>query len=413
MPGQKHILIIVENLPVPLDRRVWQEAQSLRDLGYRVSVICPKMRGFTKSRETIDNIEIYRHAISVEATGITGFILEYTTAILGEIWLAWHIWFKSRFDVIHICNPPDLLFIAAVPFRLFGVKIIYDVHDLCPEMFLAKFGNNRILLNAVKIAERLTLFCADVVIATNQSVRQRIKQRGKLKDEDVYVVRTSPTSMSTDWEPDDSLRCGRKHLVGYIGVMGSADGVDLLLDAIRIVVREKQRTDIQFLLMGKGPEQESLRELRDEYGLTEFVTMPGHVSEEYLGRALRTIDLGTASDPTNDYNDHCTMNKTLEYMMFGKPQVLFDTTEGRFSAGDSAIYIQNNSTDDFAEAICELLDNDAERERMGRIGRERLREISWEASSQALAKAYNRCLGLSDETLEQPAPKNRLTQETS
>lgn len=390
----KHTLIIVENLPVPMDRRVWQEAKTLKANGYDVSVICPKMRGCTKSYELLDGIEIYRHKIACEAAGILGFALEYATALFGEFLLAWRIWFRKRFDVIHICNPPDLLFLVALPFRmLFGVCVVYDVHDLCPEMFKAKFGNQRPLVNwAVRMAERLTLWNADIVLATNSSVKRRLVQRGKLNEEDAFVVRTSPTTMDTDFDPDPALRCGREHLVGYIGVMGNADGVDLLIEIAREVVHVAGRKDIQFLIMGTGPQYDNIKALRDRYDLADYVTMPGRVSDEYLGRALTTIDVGVACDPTNDYNNHCTMNKTLEYMMFGKPQVLFETVEGRFSAGDSAIYIQNNSVEDFAKAICYLADNPEERFDKGELGRARLHQFSWETSAASLVRAYNQCL---------------------
>jgi glycosyltransferase involved in cell wall biosynthesis len=223
------VLIIVENLPVPLDRRVWQEACALRDAGHEVTVICPQMRGYTQAAEVLDGIQIYRHWISDEARGIRGFILEYATALWGELGCALKAWRRTGFEVIHLCNPPDLLFLVALPFKLLaGVKVIYDVHDLWPEMFEAKFGKRGLLYWAVRVAERCTLTLADAVMATNQSVLAAVKERGKKSDDEVFIVRTAPNKLNTATPADPALKKGKKHLVGYIGVMGNADGVSYL-----------------------------------------------------------------------------------------------------------------------------------------------------------------------------------------
>jgi len=388
----QRILIIVENLPVPLDRRVWQEACALRDAGNDVTVICPQMRGYTTPFEVLDGITIYRHWISEEAKGIKGFFLEYASALWGELGCALRAWRTKGFDVVHLCNPPDLLFLIALPFKLLaGVKVIFDVHDLWPEMFEAKFGRRGLLYWAVRLAERCTLALADVVMATNQSVLAAVKSRGKLRDDDVFVVRTAPNKLPTSLPEDASLKKGRKHLVGYIGVMGNADGVNYLLDAAKHIVHTRKREDVQFLLMGSGPEHAALLKHRDALGLQSFVDMPGRVSNEFLFTALKTMDLGVACDPINDYNDHCTMNKTLEYMAFSKAQVMFGTREGKVSAGDAARYVMENSAEQLGDAILEMLDDPASRERMGRIGHERLTtELCWEKSVEQLHAAYER-----------------------
>ncbi len=390
--GKQRILIIVENLPVPLDRRVWQEACALRDAGHDVTVICPQMRGYTEPEEVLDGIQIYRHWISGEAKGLRGFISEYASALWGEFWCAVKAWRRKGFDVIHLCNPPDLLFLVALPFRLLAhVKVIFDVHDLWPEMFEAKFGKRGLMYRAVRFAERCTLALADVVIATNQSVLSTVKQRGRKSDEDVFVVRTAPHRLNTQVAADASLRKGRRHLVGYIGVMGNADGVNYLIEAARHIVHQRRRNDVQFLLMGSGPEHGELVKLRDSLGLQAFVDMPGRVTNEFLFTALKTMDLGVACDPINDYNDHCTMNKTLEYMAFSRAQVMFGTREGRYSAGDAARYVMENSPEKLGDAILEMMDNPEERERMGALGYQRLTtELSWERSVEQLLAAYQR-----------------------
>lgn len=384
------VLILVENLPVPFDRRVWQEACALRDGGHEVTVICPQMRGYTQPEEVLEGIQIYRHWITGEAGSMGGFITEYASALWGEFWCALKAWRRGGFDVIHLCNPPDLLFLVALPFKLFGgVKVIFDVHDLWPEMFEAKFGRRGLMYWAVRIAERCTLALADVVIATNQSVLNAVKQRGKLSEDHAFVVRTAPNRLNTAAPPDESLRAGRRHLVGYIGVMGNADGVDYLVRAAEHIVKTRQRGDVQFLLMGSGPEHAELLALRDRLGLQDYLGMPGRVSDEFLCCALRTMDLGVACDPINAYNDHCTMNKVLEYMAFAKPMVMFGTVEGRFSAGESAVYVMENSAEKLGDAILELLDDEPRREKLGPAGHARLtQELNWERSVGQLLKAY-------------------------
>jgi glycosyltransferase involved in cell wall biosynthesis len=389
------ILIIVENLPAPFDRRVWQESCALRDAGYEVIVICPKMRGYTKGYEHLDGIHIYRHWISEEAGGFVGFFREYASALFGETWLAWKVWFKHRPALIHLCNPPDLLFLVALPFKLlFGTRVIYDVHDVWPEMFEAKFGRRGVVYWLVRAAGRLTYATADIVIGTNQSVRLTALERGGKAPGDVFVVRTAPAIETTNVTPDPSLRKGRRYLVGYVGVMGNADGVNYLIDAADHFVRRLGRRDTQFLLMGTGPEYDALVEQRDRLGLQEFVDLPGRVSNEFLFTALKTIDVGVACDPINPYNDHCTMNKTLEYMAFGRAQVMFATKEGRASAADAARYVEDNSAVKLADRIAALLDDEVARVRMGAIGAERIRtELSWEQSVDQLLRAYAAALG--------------------
>ena len=394
MASKPSILIIVENLPVPPDRRVWQESCALRDAGYEVVVICPRMRGCHEPYELVDGIHIYRHWISEEAKGIKGFFSEYASALVGEFSLALRVWWKHRFQLVHLCNPPDLLFLVALPLKLLcRTRVIYDVHDVWPEMFEAKFGRRGGLYWAVRVAEWLTYRTADIVLATNESVRAVAYRRGGKREEDVYVVRTAPKIIAADARADESLRNRRRYLVGYIGVMGNADGVHLLLEAIHHLVNTKGRKDVQFLLMGTGPEYDALLGQREKLGLSDCVTMPGRVSDEFLFAALKTMDLGVSSDPVNGYNNHCTMNKVLEYMAFAKPQVMFDLTEGRASAAEAAAYVAGNDPVRLGEAVGELLDDPERRAEMGKVGEQRLREeLNWDRSVENLRKAYRAAL---------------------
>lgn len=398
------VLILVENLPVPLDRRVWQEACALRDAGHEVVVICPRMRGFHQPYERLDGIHIYRHWISEEAGQVTGFLREYASALFGEARLGWQVWRRHRPAVIHLCNPPDLLFLVALPYKLlFGARIIYDVHDLVPEMFEAKFGSRGPLYWAVRLAERLTYAAADVVLATNGSVAGIAQGRGGKPPSAIFEVRTAPAIASAAVPEDPALRKGRRYLVGYVGVMGSVDGVEYLIDAAAHIVHERGRHDVQFLIMGTGPEYPKLVAQRDRLGLKDHVDMPGRVSDAFLFTALRSIDVGASCDPINPFNHHCTMNKVLEYMVFGKPQVMFDLREGRASADGAAVYVARNSAADFGDALVALLDDPDARERMGREGAERVRsQLGWERSVRQLLAAYEAALRRSV-----PAPVKR------
>lgn len=384
------ILIVVENLPVPLDRRVWQEACALRDAGHTVTIICPRMHGYSQPFEVLDGITIYRHWIATEGNGLLGFICEYGSALWGELVCAVRAWGRTGFDIVHLCNPPDVLFLVALPFKLLaGVRVVYDVHDLWPEMFEAKFGSRGPIYWCVRLAQRCTLRLADSVLVTNLSTRAAVQQHGARADDEVFVVRTAPATLNTAASPDPALKQDKRYLVGYVGVMGDADGVEYLLEAAHHIVHIRGRGDVRFLLMGSGPEHATLLERRDALGLQEHVGMPGRVSNDFLFAALATMDLGVACDPINPYNDKCTMNKTLEYMAFGKPQVMFGTREGRHSAGEAARYVMENSAVKLGDAIIELLDDPGARERMGHIGQQRLAtDLNWEKSVAELLRAY-------------------------
>jgi glycosyltransferase involved in cell wall biosynthesis len=387
------ILIIVENLPVPLDRRVWQESLALRDAGYEVIVICPMMKGYVAPEEKLEGVQIYRHKISLEAKGLRGFFLEYASALWGEKWLAWKAFRRHRFKVIHLCNPPDLLFTVAWPFKLFGVRVIFDVHDLWPEMFEAKFKKRGLLYWIVRAAQRLNYACADVVIATNETNRQAAIDNGKKRPEEIFVVRTAPKIGDLSFPANPALKKGRRFLVGYVGVMGSADGVHVLIEAARCIIQEMGRKDIQFLLMGDGPEYDDLVKLTADLGLKDYIDLPGWCRNDFLFPALKTIDLGVTCDIPNAYNHSCTMNKVLEYMAFGKPQVTFDLKESRASALDAALYVKEVSPRKLAEGIVELLDDPIRMEKMGKRGFERLHnDLNWTLSVEQLLAAYQAAL---------------------
>ncbi|MCX7677483.1 MAG: glycosyltransferase family 4 protein, partial [Alteraurantiacibacter sp.] len=304
IPGQplagKGVLIVVENLPLPFDRRVWQEARTLTAAGATVSVICPKGKGFDKSYEQIEGVHIYRHPLPIEAKGALGFLLEYGAALFWETVLAWKIFFTRRFHVIQGCNPPDLIFLVALPFKLLGVKYIFDHHDINPELYEAKFGKRGFFWRLMVLFERLTFACADVSIATNQSYRQIAIARGRMDPDKVFVVRSGPDlSRLKRVDPVPAWKRGKDFLVGYVGVMGDQEGIDLLIEAAAHLVHAKGRRDIQFVLVGGGPSLPRLRELAAHKGLEDFIHFTGRAPDQVLFEVLSTMDVGVNPDRVN------------------------------------------------------------------------------------------------------------------
>jgi glycosyltransferase involved in cell wall biosynthesis len=369
------------------------EATTLQKAGYQVSVICPTGNGFEETYEVIEDIHIYRHPLPPEESSVKGYLTEYSWALNGEFRLARRVWQERGFDLIHICNPPDLMFLVAGWFKLFrGVRVIFDHHDLSPEMYEAKYQRRDIFYHGLRWAERLTYATADLVISTNDSHREVALTRGHKKPEQVFVVRSAPDlARFRRMPPNPIYRKGRKYLVGYMGVMGEPEGIDYLLRMVRYIVREKNRQDIHFMLIGGGPAAEKLKALSKELDLTEFVEFTGFKKGEELLERLSSCDVCVEPSPTTAYNENCTMNKILEYMAMGKPIVQFDLREGRRSAQGASLYAKPNNEVEFAENILKLLDSPELREKIGAEGRRRMEEnLEWRHQAPKLLEAYSK-----------------------
>jgi glycosyltransferase involved in cell wall biosynthesis len=383
------VLIIVENLPVPLDRRVWQEARTLREAGYCVSIICPKGRGLEKSRETLEGIEIYRHRIW-EASGVLGYLAEYGWALAAEFLLALRVYARTRFRILQACNPPDTVFLIGLFFKLFGARFIFDHHDLNPELYQAKFQRRGFGYKLVCWAERFTFRAADVSIATNESFRQVALARGGMRPERTFVVRSYPElTRFRRQAPRPELKEGRRHMVVYLGVMGPQDGVDLLLESISVISRNPIHEEILFVLIGDGTEFARLKSLAKQKGLEHLTRFTGRLSQEEFAPYLSTASVGVSPDPPTPMNDKSTMNKILEYMAYGLPVVLYNLAEGRCSAADAALYARNGDTEDFAQKILTLLESESLRGELGARGRKRIEEsLNWDNEKPNLLEAY-------------------------
>ena len=374
------VLIIVQNLPVPFDRRVWLECRTLVDAGYDVTVVCPRGEG-TGPEQVVDGVRILAYRPYAPGGGALGFFAEYVYSFLTTAWLVLRARRAGRFAVMQACNPPDIFWPIARALRLRdGTRFVFDHHDLCPELFRSRFPDGPpLLLRGLLFLERMTFHTADRVTSTNDSYAAIARSRGGKPAAHVTVVRTGPDPQKLRRrEARPELRRGRPHLVAYLGVMGPQDGVDIALRAADVVVNQLGRQDVGFLLMGKGDSWADLVAERNRLGLEDFVEMPGRVPDEFVTDAFSTADVGLSPDPINPLNDVSTMNKTMEYMSFGLPVVAFDLRETRVSAADAAVYVPAGDVEAYARAILDLLDDPATRAEMGRRGRDRVeRELAW------------------------------------
>jgi len=378
---------------VPFDRRVWLECRALRDAGYEVSVVCPRGKG-DPAYQVLDGVHLFKYPAFPPITRQVMFLAEYAYSILATLVNLVRAWRRRPFGVVQVCNPPDVLWVAVLPFKLLlGVTMVFDQHDLCPELYESRFERPASLPHrALLLAERVTYALAGHVIATNESYRSVARRRGRKSGEDVTVVRTGPDpERMTRGEPDPSLRRGHRYLLAYLGVMGPQDGVDLALRAMHHIVHERGRSDVALTLVGDGDAGADLRRLAAELELTPHVHFTGRAPDELVGRVLSTADIGLSPDPKNPLNDVSTMNKTMEYMSFELPVVAFDLVETRVSAGDAAVYAEPNLVERYAEAILDLLDDEAERKRMSSVGRKRVEEtLAWRQQAPAYVGVYDR-----------------------
>lgn len=397
MTGSPRVLIIVQNLSVPFDRRVWLECCVLRDAGYDVTVICPRGRD-VPAVQVIDGVRIHGYRQYAPGGGAKDYLLEYSYSFARTFAAALRERLRGRFDVIQACNPPDMFWPLAWWFKKWdGSHFVFDHHDLCPELFESRFSQgSRVLMKTLLFLERATFRAADRVVSTNGSYRDIALRRGGKSAAQVSVVRTGPDpDAMTAGPPAPEERRGREHLVAYLGVMGPQDGVDGLLTVADHIVHTLGRTDISFTLMGSGDCHEGLVRERDRLGLQDYVELPGRVSDEYVNRVLSTADVGVSPDPLNPLNNLSTMNKTMEYMAFGLPVVAYDLVETRVSADAAAVYADPaGGPQELADKLIGLLDSPGARRVMGRFGRDRVEnQLAWKHQAPAYLRVYDELTG--------------------
>jgi glycosyltransferase involved in cell wall biosynthesis len=395
-----HVLIIVENLPVPLDRRVWLECQALVARGYQVSVICPKGPG-DPARQHLDGVDIYKYRPASEAAGLVGFAREFTYSWIRTAWLSLRVRRTGRFDIIQACNPPDTFWLLALLWRPFGVKFVFDHHDLNPELFISRFGEPRSVGKLLEYLgllwlERRTFRAAHRVISTNESYKAIAVKRGRRRPDEVTVVRSGPdTQQMRPIHPDHPRPAGHIELV-YLGIMGPQDGVDQALLVVDELVHRRGRTNVTATLLGFGDCLEDLKAQSTSLGLDDYVTFAGRVDRAAIAEYLSRADIGLCPDLRTPLNDLSTMNKTMEYMAYGLPAVSFGLTETRVSGADTLLYVPSGDIGAFADAIERLIDNPGLRAELGSKARTRVVNLlDWRPQAEAYVSVYDELSGFS------------------
>lgn len=391
------VLMIVENLPVPFDRRVWQEAIALREAGYEVSIICPKGRGHNLSEETLEGIQIYRHPLPLEASGPVGFFFEYSTALFYQFFLSCRVLRRHGFDLIHACNPPDLIFLVALFHKIiFRKKFLFDQHDICPELYEVKFKRKGLVHRLLQFLERCTFRVADGSIATSAMLKERAVVSGKMSPDKVWIVRSFPDlNRFKRIVAEETFKIFQKQIVGYVGIMAEQDGVELLVRAMHHVVTKLGRNDVFCLIVGDGPDYERLRTLATELVLDRHVKFTGYLAGDALLSAISAFDIGVIPDPPNVCNDKLSMNKVFEYMAFGLPFVQFDLPQASIDAGDAALIVKKQTPEDLAHGIVDLLDDKVRLARMSAYAIKRARrDFQWTVEKHRLLEAYRTLLPL-------------------
>jgi glycosyltransferase involved in cell wall biosynthesis len=380
----------VENLPVPFDRRVWQEALALKRAGWKVSVICPSTDRHPEKFEQLNGIAIYRHPLPVEARGRVSFLLEYSVALFHEFRLLVKVWRERGFHVIQACNPPDLIFLLALPFKLIGKRFLFDHHDVNPELFEAKFQRKGVMHSLLLFFEKLTFLTADLVVSANDTFREiAIARGGKHPDKVVTVYSVPDRTRIRRVTADDGVRKGKKFVLGYVGIIGDQDGVDHMIGAVEHLLRARRFTDFHAVIVGDGPALASTRELAASRGLSDHITFTGYLTGDTLLRHLSTFDVGVIPDPVNVYNDKISMNKVFEYTALGIPSVAYPLMETRRLLGRAGVYASGVNPSNLADACYSLLSDGGLRASCSQAAR-RLSEqsFSWDKEEEKYVAAY-------------------------
>ncbi len=384
------VLVVVQNLPFVLDRRVRTECAALTRAGYQVTVVCPKRSEDDPDVSSVDGVTVRGYPAPASTSGVWSYVVEFAVCWLRTAALSVRTARAEGFDVIQACNPPDTYWLLGLLWKLAGKRFVFDQHDLCPEVYEARFGKRGVLHRMLLLLERAQYGVADHVISTNPAYQEVARGRGHLEAARSSVVMSTPDRAMLRSEVQPALRNGRRHLVCYVGIMGPQDGVDRLVDAIDHYVNELDRDDTHFALLGFGDSLESLRRRASELELDEFVTFTGAVDHAEISRWLSTASVGVTPDPVNEFNHRSTMNKTLEYMAHGVPVVATELRETRRCAGEAAVYARDGSPEQLAQGVATLLDDPIRRRRMGRTGRLRIeRDLAWELQAAAYLAVFD------------------------
>src|SRR6266540_3513735 len=390
MRSPTKVLMWVEN-NFPQDTRVANEARLLAAAGYKVAVIALRNER-QAARETWNGIEVYRvptlelfkktvtgngsrlNLLFVRLKSFLGYVVEYLYFTSACFLVSTYIFVRRGFDVMHAHNPPDTLFLVAVPFKLLGKKFFFDQHDLCPELYRSRYSAGEgVYTRFLRMFEWCSLKLADVTIATNESYKQ------------IQIERANMTPAA----PSARLKGMNKSVLCYVGSLNPQDGVDYLLRSLRHLLHGLKRSDFYCVIMGTGDSLQDLRDLAGNLQLNGCVELTGFIPDQDLQANLAAADICVDPDPSSPLNDVSTWIKVMEYMASAKPIVSFDLKETRFSARDAAIYVEPNSEPEFAKAIAQLMDQPELQKTMGTYGRRRVEdELQWAKVGKNLLTAY-------------------------
>jgi glycosyltransferase involved in cell wall biosynthesis len=393
---KKSVLFLVQNLPVPQDRRIMMEARALIGAGYAVSIISPR-KTEQKKFEILEGIHSYRYLMAPKSSGYLSYLWEYCYSFALTFYLTVKIFLTRGFSIIHSANPPDFFFLIALIFKPFGVKFVYDQHDLMPEMLLCRFGKTKehFFYKILLFMERMSYRLSDIHLSTCQSGQEKTLSRVKVTAKN-FIVRSAPDPSQISpklADPDltKKIQTKYRYLCAYLGVMGPQDGVDKLLRSVRVIVHELKRTDIGFVLMGDGDDFERLVKLAKEYKIEDNVIFTGWADAKIVSTYFFASQIGLMPEPKNDYTDNSLHNKILEYMSAGLPVISYDLKEAQVTAGSASLYVKNNNEKEFARTIVELIDNFALRQEMSAESQKRSGNYLFtQASSQKeLLRAYS------------------------
>jgi len=389
---KKNVLLLVENNSVPFDRRVMRQGKTLQKAGFNVKIISPKSKENPKSFEKLEKISVYRYPPIFSPGGPLGYVREYLWAFLCTLFITVKIRLKAKIHIIHSANPPDIFWALALVFKIFKTKYIFDEHDLSPELYLSryKYARKNLVYKMLLALERISYKVADAVIVTNQSYQKIARQRGRLKAEKIHIVRNGPDTTSFKvGKKNDVWKNGRKYLVAYLGTMAVQDGVDYLIRACRYLVFTKKRTDFQFVLAGAGDEFENLKSLSKKLGIENYINFTGRIPDNQVIEILSTADVCVDPDPFNPLNNLSTMNKIMEYMVCRSPIVSFNLKEAKFSAGEAALYVKNNSVEALGEGIIKIVQDKSLANKMAEFGYNRaVKKLSWQSQERKLLETY-------------------------
>ena len=406
-------VIVVENLPVPFDRRVWQEAQALKRAGWAVSVICPTNPDFPKAFEIVDDIAIYRHPLPPEGRGAVAYFREYSTALFHEFRLLFKVHRERGFSVIQACNPPDLVFLAALPFKLIGKRFIYDQHDVSPELFIVKFGNKGFLYRALLFFERMSYRTADRVITANATFKDIAISRGGKTPSQVEVVYGVPDRQRIRRvEPEPGLHGGRKFVLGYVGIINEQDGVEHLVRAVAHLVKDVGFRDFRAVVVGSGPALELVRSLARSLEVENFLLFTGYLKGETLLAHLSAFDIGVIPDPFNEANDLMSMNKVFEYCALGIPTACYPLKETQRLLGDAGVYAPSPDPKGLAEACLNLMKDESLRARSAAAAAKLSAEkFLWENEARKYVATFERVLSPKPDRGREKAGSASLSQD--